>query len=128
MRRFKKFFTPSRTSPKGGRRACLCKDNTYSIKCCDGSLRAQGIGRITGLQTPVPSGSYGYKIQRCGHSQQKHVWNGQELTIGNVYYFDLVHDGHDGCYTVLSRDDETSGFEWESVTPYNNCTDCEDAN
>ena len=47
MRRFKKFFTPSRTSPKGGRRACLCKDNTYSIKCCDGSLRAQGIGSTT---------------------------------------------------------------------------------
>ncbi len=47
MRRFKKFFTPSRTSPKGGRRACLCEDNTYSIKCCDGSLRAQGIGSTT---------------------------------------------------------------------------------
>ncbi len=44
MRRLKKFFTPSRTSPKGGRRACLCEDNTYSIKCCDGSLRAQGNG------------------------------------------------------------------------------------
>ena len=47
MRRFKKFFTPSRTSPKGGRTACLCEDNTYSIKCCDGSLRAQGIGSTT---------------------------------------------------------------------------------
>ena len=47
MRRFRKFFTPSRTSPKGGRRACLCEDNTYSIKCCDGSLRAQGIGTTT---------------------------------------------------------------------------------
>lgn len=47
MRRFKKFFTPSRTSPKGGRRACLCEDNTYSTKCCDGSLRAQGIGTTT---------------------------------------------------------------------------------
>jgi hypothetical protein len=47
MKRFKQFFTPSRTSPKGGRRACLCKDNTYSIKCCDGSLRAQGIGSTT---------------------------------------------------------------------------------
>ena len=45
--RFRKFFTPSRTSPKGGRRACLCEDNTYSIKCCDGSLRAQGIGTTT---------------------------------------------------------------------------------
>ena len=47
--RFKKFFTPSRTSPKGGRRACLCEDNTYSIKCCDGSLRAQGIGVISSI-------------------------------------------------------------------------------
>ena len=37
---------PSRTSPKGGLRACLCKNNTYSRKCCDGSLRAQGIGNI----------------------------------------------------------------------------------
>ena len=47
MRRFKKLFTPSRTSPKGGRIAGLCKDNTYAIKCCDGSLRAQGIGSTT---------------------------------------------------------------------------------
>jgi hypothetical protein len=39
---------PSRTSPKGNNRACLCKDtNTYSIKCCDGSLWAQGIGAIS---------------------------------------------------------------------------------
>jgi len=47
MRRLKKFITPSKTSPRGKRRACLCEDNTYSIKCCDGSLRAQGIGSIT---------------------------------------------------------------------------------
>jgi hypothetical protein len=32
-------------SPKGGKRGCLCADNTYSNKCCDGSLRAQGIGK-----------------------------------------------------------------------------------
>jgi len=43
-------YIPSRTSPKGSRRACLCKDtDTYSIKCCDGSLWAQGIGRISRL-------------------------------------------------------------------------------
>ncbi len=41
-----KFKTPSRTSPKNGKRACLCEDNTYSRKCCDGSLQAQGIGSI----------------------------------------------------------------------------------
>ena len=40
------FKTPSRTSPKRTRRACLCSDNTYSTKCCDGSMEAQGIGRI----------------------------------------------------------------------------------
>lgn len=40
------YKTPSRTSPKNGRRGCLCEDNTYSSKCCDGSLQAQGIGRI----------------------------------------------------------------------------------
>jgi hypothetical protein len=35
-------------SPRGGRRACLCWDEeTYRIECCDGSLRAQGIGSIT---------------------------------------------------------------------------------
>ncbi len=42
----KKFKTPSRTSPKGSRRACLCEDNTYSVKCCKGNLVNQGIGKI----------------------------------------------------------------------------------
>jgi hypothetical protein len=31
----------------GGNRACLCPNNTYDIKCCDGSALAQGIGNIT---------------------------------------------------------------------------------
>ena len=35
----------SRTSPTSGTRACLCDDGTYSTKCCDGSLKAQGIGK-----------------------------------------------------------------------------------
>jgi hypothetical protein len=39
--------TPSRTSPKESKRGCLCKNNTYSTKCCDGSLHAQGIGQIS---------------------------------------------------------------------------------
>jgi hypothetical protein len=38
--------TQSRTSPKTSDRGCLCEDNTYSRKCCDGSLYAQGIGNI----------------------------------------------------------------------------------
>jgi len=44
-----KNYIPSRTSPKGDRRGCLCwETSTYSLKCCDGSVRAQGIGNITG--------------------------------------------------------------------------------
>jgi hypothetical protein len=40
--------TPSYTTRTGGRRACYCKHtNTYSLKCCDGTLWAQGIGNIT---------------------------------------------------------------------------------
>ena len=41
-----KTIIPSRTSPKSSKRACLCPDNTYSRKCCDGSIQAQGIGRV----------------------------------------------------------------------------------
>ena len=41
------YKTPSKTSPKASKRGCLCKNkNTYSRKCCDGSLWAQGIGKI----------------------------------------------------------------------------------
>ena len=39
--------TYSKSSPRGGKRGCLCADGkTYSSKCCDGSLQAQGIGNI----------------------------------------------------------------------------------
>jgi hypothetical protein len=44
--RNKDFITPSRTSPKGGSRGCVCADNTYSSRCCDGSIMAQGLGII----------------------------------------------------------------------------------
>jgi len=36
----------TKSSPQGGKRACLCKDGTYNVKCCDGTLPAQGIGDI----------------------------------------------------------------------------------
>jgi hypothetical protein len=36
------------TSPKGGKRGCLCKDGkTYSKECCTGELHAQGIGTLS---------------------------------------------------------------------------------
>jgi len=45
-----KFKTPSYSSPKGGKRGCLCENGKYSSKCCDGSLQAQGIGTTTGTE------------------------------------------------------------------------------
>jgi len=39
------------TSPKGGKRGCLCKDGTYSSKCCDGELQSQGIGSLVQQET-----------------------------------------------------------------------------
>ena len=42
-----KMATPSYSSPRNSKRACLCdKTNTYSRKCCNGDIRAQGIGFI----------------------------------------------------------------------------------
>lgn len=38
--------TASRTSPRTSKRGCLCENGTYSSKCCDGSLQAQGIGSL----------------------------------------------------------------------------------
>jgi hypothetical protein len=60
--------TPSRSSPQGGgTRACLCKDkNTYSKKCCDGTLWAQGIGNITRTPIPPPPVDLGFLLQQDG--------------------------------------------------------------
>ena len=37
--------TVGKSSPTGDKRGCLCKNGTYSRKCCDGTLRAQGVGK-----------------------------------------------------------------------------------
>ena len=47
----KKQKTLSKTSPKGGRRGCLCEDGTYKAECCDGTLQAQGIGSTVSQST-----------------------------------------------------------------------------
>ena len=39
-----KIMSNKTSSPKGGKRGCLCKDGTYSSKCCEGELSEQGIG------------------------------------------------------------------------------------
>tara|TARA_Y100000401_G_scaffold32385_1_gene23800 strand:- start:360 stop:506 length:147 start_codon:yes stop_codon:yes gene_type:complete len=43
----RKNATVSKSSPKTKSRGCLCPDGrTYSTKCCDGTLEAQGIGKV----------------------------------------------------------------------------------
>lgn len=126
MRRFKKFFAPSRTSPKGGRRACLCEDNTYSIKCCDGSLRAQGIGRITGED--LSGVWYGYYVQSCndGHNHHVHIHD-TPLTVGKTYYLALENN-HNECYTIL-EESQAEGIHINTASvAYDDCTTCENAN
>ena len=39
------------SSPKGGKRGCLCKDGKYSSECCQGELQEQGVGATVGQQT-----------------------------------------------------------------------------
>jgi hypothetical protein len=41
--------TKSKTSPKGGKRGCLCDDGTYKKECCNGDLQNQGIGKTSGV-------------------------------------------------------------------------------
>lgn len=41
------------SSPKGGKRGCVCKDGTYSSKCCNGELSEQGIGSLTNQQVTI---------------------------------------------------------------------------
>lgn len=43
--------TESKTSPKGGKRGCLCDDGTYKAECCDGTLQAQGVGSLVNQTT-----------------------------------------------------------------------------
>lgn len=39
------------TSPKDGKRACLCENGTYSNECCKGELINQGIGSTVSQST-----------------------------------------------------------------------------
>jgi len=116
----------SRTGRLGGKRACLCKDGTYSRDCCDGGLWAQGIGNVTGEQ--VEEGASKYKVQHCSSSVQRniHIHEGT-LSISGVYYLRFHNSNYDGCYTVLSTID-SSGLHVNSATLYSDCTDCQTQN
>jgi len=111
--------------PHNGKRACLCRNGTYSANCCGGDYYNQGIGNITSTAITPSNGQYGYKMQLCGHSKTHHFFGDTELTVGNIYYVDSEHDAKDGCYEVINRDDETSGHEWERAFSYADCAECQ---
>jgi len=63
-----KKYIVSESSPKGGRRGCLCKDGkTYSKNCCDGSLHAQGIGSVSQTLFSLLTEDKNKIVQEQGH-------------------------------------------------------------
>lgn len=127
MRRIRRKFTHSRTSPKNDRRGCLCPDGkSYSTECCDGSLQAQGIGNIT---KEVLTGVWnGYLVTSCSNSHTRHVHiHDDTLTVGKVYYLTLKNN-HNECYTITSTS-HAEGIHINSASiAYDDCSDCQDAN
>lgn len=116
--------TVSNSSPRSKRRGCLCKNGTYSRKCCDGTLRAQGVGR-TRAKAPK---SFMYRVEFCADGHKHNIWSDTiSLVAGNTYKLILKNSHHTGCYTVLRTTTEV-GLEIESVTLYDNCTACLAAN
>jgi len=57
-----KIMNNKTSSPKGGKRGCLCKDNTYSSKCCNGELSEQGIGSLKGQQSSSVTNTDGTRV------------------------------------------------------------------
>ena len=92
----KKNYIPSRTSPKGGRRGCLCwETSTYSIDCCDGSVRAQGIGLLIDTDPPV-----GYTISWNQDVLDFQNYTSASFNVGNgqafAYVYYTITDGQGG--------------------------------
>ena len=112
----------SKTGVLGGNRACLCKDGTYSTKCCDGSIWAQGYGSTVGRT--IPESANRYLVERCdnGHTHHVHI-DGSSLVVGNVYYMNFANSHHNGCYTILSEGGG-AGLLLNSVDLYADCDTC----
>jgi hypothetical protein len=120
-------YTHSRTSPKGGKRGCLCADGkTYSSKCCDGSLQAQGIGNITGES--LADNWNGYTVTSCsdGHVRHVHIHDAT-LTVGKVYYLTLENN-HNHCYTITSTHHSEGIHINTASVVYDDCSTCQSAN
>jgi hypothetical protein len=113
--------------PHNSRRACLCRDGSYSKKCCGGDYYNQGIGNITG-DGNGESGYIGYRVEACAdqHTHNVHI-HGTTLEVGQVYYLELENN-HNACYKILSRRN-SEGIHIESASiAYVDCATCTAAN
>jgi hypothetical protein len=54
--------TPSKSSPKGGKRGCLCGNGTYSKDCCNGDLQNQGVGSLVQQGTHTVTNTNGTRV------------------------------------------------------------------
>lgn len=54
--------TPSKSSPRGGKRGCLCGNGTYSKDCCNGDLQNQGIGSLVQQGTHTVTNTNGTRV------------------------------------------------------------------
>ena len=109
--------------PRGSRRACLCRDGSYSRKCCGKDYYSQGVGNVVSTHaTPYQ----GYRIQNCSDNHTHNVHHHGTLTVGSVYYLEL-ENGHNDCYTVL-EERPSEGIHINSAVLYNDCAECIAAN
>ena len=53
--------TPSKSSPRGGKRGCLCGNGTYSKDCCNGDLQNQGVGSLVQQGTHTVTNTNGVR-------------------------------------------------------------------
>jgi hypothetical protein len=54
--------TPSKSSPRGGKRGCLCGNGTYSKDCCNGDLQNQGVGSLVQQGTHTVTNTNGMRV------------------------------------------------------------------
>jgi hypothetical protein len=54
--------TPSKSSPRGGKRGCLCGNGTYSKDCCNGDLQNQGVGSLVQQGTHTVTNTNGTRV------------------------------------------------------------------
>lgn len=110
--------------PSHSRRACLCRDGSYSRKCCDqDDYFTQGIGSISSYD---PEPYQGYRIRGCSDSHEHNVHFHGTLTVGDVYYI-VLQNGHSGCHTII-EERNSEGIHINTATRYDDCDACSAAN